>query len=64
MTNKYPNPITAENLEHMDRIIDPEGNEHTISNIRMIDHARVRITTLEGIVRVANNDDVFGLITD
>lgn len=55
--------ITAANLEHMDRILDPEGNEHTINNIRMIDHERVRITTLEGKVRVAHNDDIFELLS-
>lgn len=61
MTNN--NPITASALDHMDRVRDAEGNEHTIMNTRMIDHERVRITTLEGKVRVAHNDELFELLS-
>lgn len=63
MTN-MTNPITASNLEHLDRVIDAEGNTHTIARAQMIDHERVRISTLEGMVRVASNDELFDLITD
>lgn len=59
MTNN--NPITADNLSHGDLVKDATGALHIIGNIRMIDHKRVRITTLEGLVRVASNDELFEL---
>lgn len=64
MTNRYPNPIQAQNLEHGDVIRDEEGNTHTINNTRMIDHERTRITTAGGAARVVALDHIFDLITD
>ncbi len=42
----------AEDLEHMDRIIDPEGNEATVIRIMRIDHQRGRLSTDLGVAIV------------
>ncbi|QIN93850.1 hypothetical protein SEA_ALAKAZAM_28 [Microbacterium phage Alakazam] len=45
----------AEDLEHMDRIIDPEGNEATVIRIRRMDHQRGRLETDLGVAVVPLN---------
>lgn len=45
--------VKAENLDHMDVIIDPEGNEATVMRIQRIDHERGRLTTDRGVAVVA-----------
>lgn len=62
-TNKYPNPIQAQNLEAGDVIRDEEGNWHTVHNYRMIDEKRGRLTTAGGKARIVNHDHVFDLDT-
>ncbi|QKN87728.1 hypothetical protein IXEL_27 [Microbacterium phage Ixel] len=45
--------VKAENLQHMDVIIDPEGNEATVMRIRRVDHERGRLETDLGVHVVA-----------
>ena len=44
--------VKAENLEHGDEIIDPEGNETRVIRIRRIDHLRGRLETEAGVATV------------
>lgn len=46
----------AEDLQHMDRIIDPEGNEATVIRIRRMDHKRGRLETNLGVAVVQLSD--------
>lgn len=46
----------AEDLEHNDVIIDPEGNEATVIRIRRMDHQRGRLETDLGVAVVALSD--------
>lgn len=45
--------VKAENLEHMDVILDPEGNEATVMRLRRMDHQRGRLETNLGVHVVA-----------
>lgn len=47
--------IKAEDLDHGQRIIDPEGNEATVVRIQRIDHQRGRLTTDLGVAVVPLN---------
>lgn len=61
MTNN--NMIQANALEANDRVRDSEGTIVIISRVRMIDHLRVRIDTKGGNARIAQNDELFELLT-
>lgn len=47
--------IKAEDLEHGQHIIDPEGNEATVIRIQRIDHQRGRLSTDQGVAVVPLN---------
>lgn len=63
MTNHNPNPITAENLEAGDRVLDREGEQKVIARVRIISHDRCQVFTKDGYVRVASRDEVFELLS-
>ncbi|QWS69693.1 hypothetical protein SEA_WILLIAMSTRONG_26 [Microbacterium phage WilliamStrong] len=46
----------AEDLEHNDVIIDPEGNEATVIRVRRMDHQRARLETDLGVAVVQLTD--------
>lgn len=48
--------VKAEDLKHMDRIIDPEGNEARVIRIRRMDHQRGRLETDLGVAVVQLTD--------
>ncbi|QDF15992.1 hypothetical protein H3N89_gp27 [Microbacterium phage MonChoix] len=50
--------VKAENLEHGDQIIDPEGNEATVIRLRRVDHKRGRLETDLGVA-VVQLDETF-----
>jgi hypothetical protein len=54
------NTIKAKHLTPGVRFIDPEGNVQTTVRARMIDSARVRVETKEG-VHVMQKDETFAL---
>lgn len=47
--------VKAEDLQHNDVIVDPEGNEATVIRIRRMDHKRGRLETDLGVAVVALN---------
>lgn len=51
-----PKQVKAEDLKHMDRIIDPEGNEATVTRVRRVDHKRGRLETDQGVAVVQLTD--------
>lgn len=44
--------VKAEDLEHGDEIIDPEGNEAVVIRVRRVDHLRGRLETDLGVAVV------------
>jgi hypothetical protein len=56
MTN---NMIKAEDLTAGDRFETADGEPHTTSRVRLIDHLRCRIDTKEGKVIIARRDAAF-----
>lgn len=51
----------AEDLEHGQVIIDPEGNEATVIRYRWVDHQRGRLETDLG-VKVVQHSDRFPVV--
>lgn len=50
------NNIKVSDLNHNDRIIDPEGNAARVIRVRRIDHERARLETDLGVAIVALDD--------
>jgi hypothetical protein len=50
--NESIKSVKAEDLEHGQRIIDPEGNEATVIRLRRVDHQRGRLETDLGVAVV------------
>lgn len=50
------NNIKVSDLNHNDRIIDPEGNPARVIRVRRIDHQRARLETDLGVAIVALDD--------
>lgn len=48
--------VKAEDLKHMDHIVDPEGNEATVIRVRRLDHQRARLETDLGVAVVQLSD--------
>ena len=50
------NNIKVSDLNHNDRIIDPDGNTARVIRVRRIDHQRARLETDLGVAVVALDD--------